>query len=455
MHNLYLGETISRIGLIIVAIVLATVFVARAAERFPSFRPQLFMAVIWRMVVLAFFLLWVVPYYVNEKGGMDALKYHYEGLRISDSIRHGNWGIIKLGLGTKDTTILTALLYTPFGGDFYGFFAISAAFSLIAMLLQFEAFYIWYPGKHAKIYFALLAFFPSYAMWSGLAGKDSWIALGLGMASLGYSRSLVKVTVKSILLGGIGLGLITVVRPHIALMLVVALATASILKSAKSKRRGHNPVNSLVLRVAGVLLLLLPMILLIDRITSSYVGMDAAGSASVFKVGTNVAQGNAHGDSAVEAQTFSGPAGFLAYLPEGLTNVYLRPFVGEGHSANMILAGLENLLIAILLAGILFRRPSRFKSLSHPFGLFAVVMTIELSLLFCIFTNFGLISRERAQLLPFFFAIAAIVLPKKRKKRAQVGIIPTYSPLRHQGRYQASVATYRTTGAGSEVAANS
>lgn len=411
MNNIYIGETISRIGLILVAVILVTIFVADTSKRYPGIRPQLIMAVLWRILILAFVLLWMIPYYVRESGGMDAIGYHYMGLRISDSIRHGDFTTLKLGLGTDMTRLLAGLLYVPFGGDLYGFFAVSAALAFVGMLLQFRAFCIWNRGRESKVYFMLLAFFPSYAMWAGLAGKDSWVALGLGMASLGYAQTLLRMNLRSLILTGAGLGLITIIRPHITLMMVAAIAIASLLGAKRSKRNK----STILLRIA-VVICMLPLIYAIQKVTSSFVGMDNPDTESVLTIQSRVAKGNSYGGSALEAQTFNSLSEFLFYVPEGLTRVYLRPFLGEGLSANMLLAGLENAFLAVLIVWSALRLKLRYKFLSHPFALFAVMMTIELSILFCVFTNLGLLSRERAQLLPFFFGVVAIVLGKRLKK---------------------------------------
>src|ERR1039458_7195303 len=185
-------------------------------------------ALAWRVVIWAFYAFWQLPYYMARTGS-DSSWYHSEGMKVAQSIRDGAWGDISWGLGTPAMPIITGFLYAPFGGNIYGMLIFSAVVGFCAGLYFCRAFSLWATPAQLKTYSLIVLFLPSFTTWTSIFGKDSWVALGLGLAAYGYSALLKSHSAKTLthLLGG--MAIVTVVRPHIAVVLAGSGALAYLL----------------------------------------------------------------------------------------------------------------------------------------------------------------------------------------------------------------------------------
>ena len=84
----------------------------------------------------------------------------------------------------------------------------------------------------------------------------------------------------------------------------------------------------------------------------------------------------------------------------------LRPFLWEAHNANAWLAALENLFLLGFFLRSLPALPASLRGIRRrPYYLFVLLMAAELSLMFCLLTNLGLISRMKTMIYPFLFAL--------------------------------------------------
>src|SRR5208283_417531 len=222
-------------------------------------------AMVWHLAIWAFISFWLVPYYV-DKMAADCYGYHRDAMIVAQSIRAGDWGNIPWHLGTDTMPIVTGLLYVPFGGDIYGILFFSAALGLCAGLYLCRAFSLWATSAQLKKYSLIVLFLPSLGTWTGFFGKDSWVALGLGMAAYGYSSMLKPGRATGLWHLLAGVAIITVIRPHIAVTLAASMALAYVWGLTQSHRVS-------ILAKLGTIALLIAMIGLLASVARGFLGL--------------------------------------------------------------------------------------------------------------------------------------------------------------------------------------
>jgi hypothetical protein len=373
-------------------------------------------ALLWRLVVWAVTAFWILPYYAAQ-GAADCYGYHHNGILVAELIRAGDWGNISWHLGTDTMTIITGFLYAPFGGNIYGMLFFSAVLGLCGGLYFCLAFSLWARPAQVRQYALIILFLPSFAMWTGSFGKDSWIALGLGLAAYGYS-SILKLG-SSTGLGHLlaGVAIMTAVRPHIAVTIAASMAVAYVWGMTKAR---HISIPGKVLMVV----VLVGMFALLASVARGFLGLSDV-DVSVESMHENWqgrGAGNAVGGSAVEVRAAPGVAGTLVAFPRAIVRELFQPFPWEVHNVNAGMAAGENLFILWFALSHLGRFRGLFREiLREPYILFSSIFAVGLLFMLSLTPNLGLISRQRAQLLPFLFAplvAAEVVRPRGARLRS-------------------------------------
>jgi hypothetical protein len=389
------------------------VLIRRAIEHSPVLNRLAARIVGWRILVFLFTVLWFVPYYANAS---DAMRYHGEGQLVADLIRSGQWDQIDWALGTRAMSDIIGLFYVPFGGNLYAMYLISALIGLAAALYFIKAFALFQPARSAKSYALMLIFLPSFSMWSCVLGKDSLAALGLALISYGYAIWLKGRHGRAVAHIVAGLIVVGVVRAHMALIGLVGAFVTEIVCTGAGARTTFQGKMVRVVAIFAMLYLLVP-------VTRDFAAVDESSTTGVLNrmdVGT---QGNQYGGSAVETQTISGPLALAKFFPVGVVRVLFQPFPWQANNPNSALAALENLFILYLVLKKLKHLPRLFVGIrSRPYSCYCLIVAFELLVLLGPTPNLGLLSRERAQLLPFFFAflLTERFRPRLRRRFGEV-----------------------------------
>lgn len=86
--------------------------------------------------------------------------------------------------------------------------------------------------------------------------------------------------------------------------------------------------------------------------------------------------------SAIYQPKFNNLWDLLAYTPQALINVFLRPFLWESYSVFTLFSALENILIILFCVVLLFFRTKKtsFSALFYFSILFALVLAIVIGL---------------------------------------------------------------------------
>lgn len=378
-------------------------YILRAFSRVRPLRRFGGAALLWRVLVLVFLLVWFIPYYSDK--GMDSVRYHFEAIAINEAVGDGKWSDVTWQFGSAAMYLITALLYFPFGATLYGGFIVGALVGLVATILFVKAASILgYSHRAVCSYTAILVLLPSFAMWTSIAGKDSWTALGLGLFSYGYAQALRNRGGISFLVGG--LALTTILRPHIGIILPVSMVAATLLAKPTLKTKFSRRIPLLIFGMIG----LGSAAWAARRLLFGQWGLDQVDAQGMFAFAQTVSQGNRLGGSVVDNAGIDGIGSLITTFPEAIVRILFRPFPWEANNFNALLGALENVFIGFLMI-------RRIKSLrriagsiiSDKYLLFCVLVVLLMIMVLAPIPNLGLLSRLRAQLMPFLFA--ALVMP--------------------------------------------
>ena len=341
----------------------------------------------------------IVNFDVYE-GVADAVMYDTWGEAIARSLREGDL-VVDVGgplIGTGFIRLLTGVVYTITGPTSLGGFLVYSWFSFVGLFLFYRAFTIAMPFAERRRYAVLVLLLPSLLYWPSSIGKDAWVLLGLGTAVCGaahlYRRSGGLVL---LLLGTLAVG---VVRPHVAAMLVAAVAIGVPLRAA---RRPGTPGASRLVAVAMLLLALLVLGSPTERFLAGRFGTETLSEALDF-----AADRTDSGNSGFEASRVRSPAD----LPGAAIALLFRPFPHEATGGLMILASFEGVGLMLAFA-IGWRRAAAFarRAVRDPFAAMAIAFTLLFVIGFSTFGNLGIIARQRVQVLPFVLVVLAFPLP--------------------------------------------
>ena len=112
--------------------------------------------------------------------------------------------------------------------------------------------------------------------------------------------------------------------------------------------------------------------------------------------------------------------GGLSSLPLGIVTLLFRPFPFEVHSPQGLFASLEG----VVLLGLFVQSRRRLRhlvslALRHTYLILVVVYSLIFIYAFSVISNFGIVSRQRAQLYPFFLVLLALPNPRPRPERVK------------------------------------
>jgi hypothetical protein len=104
-------------------------------------------------------------------------------------------------------------------------------------------------------------------------------------------------------------------------------------------------------------------------------------------------------------------------MPWATVSVLFRPFVFEAHNAQAMLAALEGTtLLALLARRVRDLGPHLRNIRNEPYLILCIVYVLLFVYAFSSFSNFGILTRQRVQVLPFVLVFLA--LPLQREPRA-------------------------------------
>lgn len=350
--------------------------------------------------------------YVVYAGAADAQRYNLYGATYYRLWRDGvisfEWGGKQ---GTQWMELITTALYTVIGPSPLAAFLIFATFAFWGQYFLFRAFRTALPEGNAKRYAVLVLVLPSLLYWPSSIGKESWLMLFVGVTALGAAR-LFSHQGHGILLLVVGAAGTALLRPHLAVLLFAALFVAQLFRPTAARTTG------VVSKVAGVVVLGAAAVLLTTQ-SASFLGIDDLSLQAVSDTVNSASEQASEGNSSFESSPIQSPVD----LPRAVVTVLFRPFPFEAHNAQMLIQGLEGLLLIYLTVKAwpqLRHLPSLMRR--NPYVTFCVVYVLAFVWAFSGFGNFGILARQRVLMIPFFLVLLA--LPSATVLKGQKRLAP-------------------------------
>lgn len=333
-----------------------------------------------------FFCLFYLWYAMNNGG--DSIKYY----RLATS------GDFILKPGTNSVLMINSLFVYGLNFSIMGAYLINNIFGFLG-LLAFQGslnFATENKNRRIKQLGMLIVLLPSVSFWTSALGKDSISFMATGFA-LWAALKLEKRT----LLMAFAIFMMFLVRPHMAGMMIIALAFSMVLSAKVSL------VRRLIMGVAALLIaaVLVPFAL-------QYAGVSDPNSAEAVMDYMEGRQGtNMGGGSSVDIASMS--------LPEKLFTYIFRPTIFEARNVFTLAAAIDNLILLYLfIAGgyALIKNKSRKFTENRKF--MWVYASLAWFVLAMTTANLGIAVRQKWMFAPVLIFLLISLIGKEKKQAA-------------------------------------
>jgi hypothetical protein len=244
----------------------------------------------------------------------------------------------------------------------------------------------------------------------------------LGLTAFGIARLYVGKRGAYVVMS-LGLLGLVMARPHIAVLVMVAVFAGFIVRRGRSNdalvRSGTKIVGVLVLVAVGTIVV---------ANASTFLGVDSFNADTLNQTLDSTAKRTDEGDSAFVVADAQSPTGF----PVAAVTVLFRPFPFEAHSVTGLVASAEGMILMIVCVASWRRvRTVPRRLLREPYLLMSAVFTLVFVFAFSSFGNFGVLTRERVQVFPFLLVLLCVRARPRRGETAidnRVGLPVTVPP---------------------------
>ncbi len=362
-----------------VLVILASPVLARARSLEPDFDLA--------GIMLTCLGLKFVGAYFRLAGAVDALEYNREGARLADSFRQLDF-FVDTGRevpGTGTVRYVTGLVHVVTGSTFVATFLFFTFLSWLGLSFFWRAFRTGVPDGDRHRYALLVFLWPSLLFWPSSLGKEALLVFTVGLASWGAARLLTHEPGGLSMLG-LGLAATAMVRPHVALISLVAVVAATLLRRSQG-----DPVARLAAKVAAVLVLLVGGAVLASA-TAEFLDLENLGATEISSALGSTQAMTSQGGSAFTPARVDNP---LQY-PWAVATVLFRPFPGEAPGPEGLVSSLEGLVLATLVV-LSSRRLARVPGQASrvPYLIYAVAFVAVFVFAFAVIGNFGILVRQR------------------------------------------------------------
>jgi hypothetical protein len=388
-------------------LLLACLPVARAvakAERDPRLMRWFMGAALLKIVVGS------VARYANlelvYEGSGDANRYDSAGALLAPAIRALDYQDLGKISGTRFVEVLTAHVYAVTGVTKLGGFMVFSSLGFLGLVGFYRAFVLAFPEGDPRRYRLLLFLFPSMWFWPSSIGKEAVMLFCLGLAAYGLATAL-HGGLRGLPVAGLALWGAGVVRPHVLLLFVLAAGVAlgiRLLPSGTTRLGAGSPLRRSLATLLLVVLVGGVSVVAVGQFEAQF-GLDRLDVDSAESVLDETTRRTGQGGGEFRAANPANPIGYVA----ALITVLFRPFPFEAASATAMVSSLEGMaLLAVALAALprrLLRLPRL--ALRHAYVGFAGIYVLTFAYAFASIENFGILARQRTQVLPVLFVLLA------------------------------------------------
>jgi len=299
------------------------------------------------------------------------------------------------GPGTIFIRVFTAVIYTFVTPSITAGYVIYSFMSFWGLYFFYRAFSIAMPDGLRRRYVLLLFFLPSMVFWPSSIGKEAWMTMAIGLGAYGLARLIVYRRFGYVTIG-IACLLMAVVRPHVAAIYVVGLASAVILRRTKGESSGAAK------RIVALLVMAALAGILLNRLQSFF---DLEEGLNIGQALEETTERSGTGGSEFTPVDPASPVGLLL----AIVTVLFRPFLFEVRNLAAMFTALEGtFLIGLFVwnAARLLRLPAAI--IKRPYVGFAVLYTVAFAFAFAAIANFGILARQRTQVFPIAVVMLSI-----------------------------------------------
>ena len=350
-------------------------------------------------------------------GVADANGYYNQGVHLANALRSGHFTYHGALIGDGATIISVALILVVIGTTKLGAALAFSGLAFVGLCCFYRAFTISVPEGNNRRYAWLIFFFPSVVFWSATFSKEAIMTLGLGVAALGAAKLLTRGR-GAIWMLLVGFGIAMAIRPPIALILFAGVGVAFVVR-----RGGRRTPLSPFAKILGIVVIVGGGLFLANK-TASFLHVSRLDNGTVQQVlnnnQTNLQSGNGEDQtgSSFQDHVSASPSAF----PKDAVTVLFRPFPYEAHNNQELASSVEGLAILILFL-ISLRSMGGAIRLMRPRPYIAQVVVYSAAFIYAYssLANFGLLNRERIQLLPLLFVLFALPQSKEKKPSLSTG----------------------------------
>lgn len=403
-------------------------------EKDPKLLPILYGALAAKVVgtLVRYFFITVI---YNDNG--DAGVYSGAGAILMQSYRQGIFavevpGLSARGAETARIAMVVGFIYLITGVSRYAASFVFSWMCFTGQVLMYRAFKRGVPEGDHRRYAVLVLFLPSMLFWPSSIGKEALMVFCIGFVSYGAAQLLgARVKISGIVTFSLGAAGLLFIRPHMALIAITALGFAAAVstvvgfsgevdKKAKSKAFAVRMVALVVLIGGG---------LGATTQVSKVLGDGTEGTAGITGVLARTQAQTAEGGSKFNAVAVTNPAQF----PAATVTVLFRPFPWEARNLNGVIASGEGFLLLTLMVIGRRRLLSWARMLGkRPYLVFCLAYAATFIVAFSYIGNFGILARQRTQMLPL--ALTPLGMPLAARRRSglfggKADEVPEHAPV--------------------------
>lgn len=335
------------------------------------------------------FCVYYAHYMLHNIG--DARGYYYRAVQ----------GDISFEFGSAAVDLITYFCVSILGLSFLGAFLVFNIFGFIG-LLAFDASLRIATAEKSKALrrlATLIIFLPSVSFWSAAIGKDAIAFMGTGLAL--WAALQLK---RRMWLMGIAVVLQLLVRPHIAGIMIIALAGSQLMQ--RNIALGQRLIMGGAATLAATIMIPLAL---------NYTGMGSGiGAEELSSYIEQRQQMNQDGGGSLDIASMSVTMQLFTFL--------FRPLPMEATSVFSLAASVDNVILLFLFAAGLWRllrRNTQAMMGNRAFmWLYSILVWI---LLASTIANLGIAVRQKWMFVPMLTFLLISVMGKPRRKHTQAG----------------------------------
>ncbi|MDM1330999.1 hypothetical protein [Acinetobacter indicus] len=248
-------------------------------------------------------------------------------------------------------------------------------------------------------YWVFLLFIPSMSFWSSGLGKDSisFFAVCLFLYTITTNKKLYIFLPLSFFA-------MFMVRPHIALMMIVSFIIYFIIRS-----RVHLLVKLMTLPI------IFSVLIFSSGFVQQYVGLDEASLDSVSSYVDARQNFNQGGGSSIDLQSMSYPMQMFTYI--------FRPLPFDAHSALALFTSIENTILLIIFLYVLFKNKFRLHSFIEGKNAWLLIYAfLTCSMLAITTANLGIATRQKWMFMPILIYLLVYAFYQYKQSLRMAGV---------------------------------